>query len=421
MPSGKRHEPRQRLPQPQSIHPHPIISQFDDDDATFHSPPLLDWDTPPPNSDPEPDIERDGVPGAEPASIDAVVHETRRDYRDDDRVARSPSTSASADDGGHVRSPILARRASHDRILALQCRRQAVAGLAPAEDQPPQRRAGQHSSLSLDPTQRIWMRDEPSYLPPVQIGEVMRAIGVGAVVKVGPNTNLSPGDYVTGFLGLQEYAVVPAQQVHKIEGSSKSRKSKRAKPSSSPPPPVPSSLVVQFAKQAGARVVGITGDDDKARYVKNKLGADIVYNYKKPSWKDQFDDQVGLADVYFENVGNDITDFMLTRLKTFGRIAVCGVISEYNVEEGQNVGIRNYIQICLRRLRVQGFIVTDYASKFPDAYKEIGSWLESGSLEREYHVVEGLENAGDWLNLLFTGENKGKLILKVAEPGGEKV
>ncbi|TFY74041.1 hypothetical protein EWM64_g9971 [Hericium alpestre] len=295
---------------------------------------------------------------------------------------------------------------------------------------------------SLRGRDRSWSR---RYLPPVQIGEVMRAIGVGAVVKTGPNTNLSPGDYVTGFLGLQEYAVVPAQQVHKINlipgtelidflgplgvtggltayfGLFEVAKIKKGETIVvSTAAGSVGSLVVQFAKQAGARVVGVTGDDDKARYVKNELGADIVYNYKKPSWKDQFDDQVGLADVYFENVGNDITDFMLTRLKTFGRVVVCGVISEYNVEEGQNVGIRNYIQIVLRRLRVQGFIVTDYASKFPDAYKEIGSWLESGSLKRKYHVVEGLENAGDSLNLLFTGENKGKLILKVAEPGGEK-
>ncbi|TFY79049.1 hypothetical protein EWM64_g4960 [Hericium alpestre] len=285
-------------------------------------------------------------------------------------------------------------------------------------------------------------------LPVLLIGAgLMHAIGVGAVVKAGPNANLSPGDYVTGFLGLQEYAVVPAQQVHKINlipstelidflgplgvtGGLTRTSCTFPHPTQSAPKLTPAapqglfevakikkgetiivstaagsvgSLVVQFAKQAGARIV------------------DIVYNYEKPSWKDQFDDQVGQADVYFENVGSDITDFMLTRLKTFGRVAVCGVISEYNVEEGQNIGIRNYIQIVLRRLRVQGFIVTDYASKFPEAYKEIGSWLESGSLKRKYHVVEGLENAGDSFNLLFTGENKGKLILKVAEPGGEKV
>ncbi|KAA1470193.1 alcohol dehydrogenase [Dentipellis sp. KUC8613] len=284
---------------------------------------------------------------------------------------------------------------------------------------------------SVDPTIRNWMRDARSYLPPTKIGEVMRAMGVGIVVIPGSESKLKKG--------LQEYAVLEDDQVNKFDikpgaelidylgplgmtagltayiglfevGKIKAGETLVVSAAAG----AVGSLVCQFAKKAGARVVGIVGTEEKARWVQNDLGADFVFNYKSPTWQEDFIKQVGYADVYFDNVGSDISAFVYTRMNTFGRVSVCGAITEYNGEA--TPGLQNYLQIVLQRLSVQGFIVSDYLSKFEDASKQIASWLADGSIKRKYHIVNGLENVLDALNLVFTGKNSGKLILAVSDP-----
>ncbi|TFY71007.1 hypothetical protein EVG20_g2004 [Dentipellis fragilis] len=312
---------------------------------------------------------------------------------------------------------------------------------------------------SIDPTQRIWMKDARSYFPPVQVGEVMRAVGLGVVVIPGPESSLKKGDYIAGtigkssgihacrsyllgFLGLQEYALVKDDKVNKFDiipgtelidflgplgltagltayiGLFDIAKIKAGETLVvSTAAGAVGSLVCQFAKKAGARVIGIVGSDEKARWVENELGADFVFNYKDPAWKEDFVKKVGYADAYFDNTGGDISAFIYTRMNTFGRVAFCGAISVYNSEDP--AGLKNYLEIVMQRLTVQGFIIRlsiDHASKFEEATKQIAAWLADGSIKRKYHVVEGLENAAEAINLLFSGSNRGKVILAVADP-----
>ncbi|KAA1470194.1 alcohol dehydrogenase [Dentipellis sp. KUC8613] len=288
---------------------------------------------------------------------------------------------------------------------------------------------------SIDPTQRIWIKDARSYFPPVQVGDVMRALGVGVVVIPGPQSSLKKGDYVSGT----EYALVKDDQVTKFDllpgtelidflgplgvtagltayiGLFEIAKIKAGETIVvSTAAGAVGSLVCQFAKKAGARVAGIVGSDEKARWVENEIGADFVFNYNDPAWKEDFVKKVGFTDVYFDNTGGDISAFIYTRMNTFGRVAFCGAISVYNSEDP--AGLKNYLEIVTQRLTVQGFIVVDHVSKFEEASKRIASWLADGSIKRKYHVVEGLEHAAEAINLLFSGRNTGKVILAIADP-----
>ncbi|KAA1470192.1 alcohol dehydrogenase [Dentipellis sp. KUC8613] len=292
---------------------------------------------------------------------------------------------------------------------------------------------------SIDPTMRNWMSDARSYLPPVKIGEVMRAIGVGIVVDPGSESKLKKGDYVAGMPGLQEYAIMKDDEANKFDlvpgaepidylgplgptggltayvglfeiGKIKAGETIVVSAAGG----AVGSLVSQFAKKAGARVVGIVGSDEKVEWLKKDVGVDFAFNYKSPTWKDDFTKEVGFTDVYFDNVGGDISAFIYTRMNTFGRVAFCGAITEYNGEDSP--GLKNYVQIVLQRLTVQGFIVTDHQSEFEKASKQIASWLADGSIKRRYHIVNGLDKAAEAINLLFSGNNSGKVILAVSDP-----
>ncbi|AFZ24947.1 putative NADP-dependent oxidoreductase [Cylindrospermum stagnale PCC 7417] len=296
--------------------------------------------------------------------------------------------------------------------------------------------------LSLDPTNRIWMTDSPQYMPPVELGEVMRGVAIG-VVEESKNPNFQPGDLVSGLLGWQDYALVSSQKLL---------------PLTKLPQPIPApltaflgplsfiigctayfglldigqpkagetvvvsaaagavgSLVGQIAKIKGCRVVGITGSDEKCRWLREELGFDAAINYQTA------DLVTALAqscpdgiDVYFDNVGGPILDAVLTQVNLFARIPLCGLISTYNAQEPVP-GPYNYSQILMKRLRVQGFIVTDYLAQSGVAFREIGQWLQEGKIKYTLEMVEGLENAPQAILKLFNGDKNGKLVVKVSE------
>ncbi len=291
--------------------------------------------------------------------------------------------------------------------------------------------------LSLDPAMRGWMNEGKSYVPPVGIGEVMRALGLGRVVASN-DPSLAVGDHVVGITGAQDYAVLPAKEATRID------------PALAPLPtwlgvlgmpgmtayfglldvgqPKPGETVVvsgaagavgglvgQIAKLKGCRVIGIAGGADKCRYIVDELGFDGVIDYKAE------DVRKGLrslapkgVDVYFDNVGGDILDTVLAQLARGARIAICGAISQYNSTEGVK-GPANYMSLLVNRARMQGFVVFDYAARYAEAARDIAGWIAEGKVKAKEDVAVGLENFPATLLKLFKGENFGKLVLKVAD------
>ncbi|KAI5998608.1 hypothetical protein EDD15DRAFT_181630 [Pisolithus albus] len=290
--------------------------------------------------------------------------------------------------------------------------------------------------VSLDPAMRGWLKDTRSYLPPVQIGEVMRALGLGIVVQVGSGSQFKEGDLVSGTVGWTEYAVLDDKKLQKITtppgctsldflntlgltgmtayfglhdvGKLKAGETLVVSGAAG----AVGSLVCQLGKRAGARVIGIAGSPEKCSWVETELGADKVLNYKLPTFKEDFKDAVGYLDVYFDNVGGEILDLALTRLNRRARIVLCGAISAYNAAAP---GLRNYMTLIAQRAKMEGFIVFDYESEYPRAIKELAVGLADGSIKRKFHIVEGLENAPKALPMLYSGANEGKLVVKVSD------
>ena len=290
--------------------------------------------------------------------------------------------------------------------------------------------------LSLDPTMRGWARDEPSYLPPVQLGEVMRGGGAGRVVASN-NPAYPVGASVMGLLGWQEYAVVGGNtgmlanvlpdgvellDALSLYGSTGvtayfgvidigQAKEGETLVVSGAAGGV-GSIAGQIGKIIGCRVVGIAGGKEKCRWVVDELGFDDCIDYKAGN--------IGTAlaeacpdgiDVYFDNVGGDILDAALEHMKDFGRIVACGMISGYNAAE-RPPGPRNIFRIVTKRLRMQGFIVIDFLPRFPEAALQLGVWAAEGKIHNRVHVVDGFLSAPAAINMLFTGENTGKLVVK---------
>jgi NADPH-dependent curcumin reductase CurA len=291
--------------------------------------------------------------------------------------------------------------------------------------------------LSLDPTMRGWARDEPSYLPPVQLGEVMRGGAAGRVVASN-NPAYPVGASVMGLLGWQEYAVVGGNTgmlanvlpdgVELLDalslygstgvtayfgvidiGQAKAGETLLVSGAAGGV----GSIAGQIGKIIGCRVVGIAGGKEKCRWVVDELGFDDCIDYKAGN--------IGKAlaeacpegiDVYFDNVGGDILDAALEHMKDFGRIVACGMISGYNAAE-RPPGPRNIFRIVTKRLRMQGFIVIDFLPRFPEAALQLGVWAAEGKIHNRVHVVDGFLSAPAAINMLFTGENTGKLVVKV--------
>ncbi len=296
--------------------------------------------------------------------------------------------------------------------------------------------------LSLDPAMRGWMNEGRSYIPPVGIGEVMRAGGVGKVIA--SKNPLHPlGDHVAGAFGVQEYCLIDGEDfartgLRKIDlhlGSLPQWLNVLGMPGMTGyfgllevGRPKPGDTVVvsgaagavgqavgQVAKIKGCRAVGIAGGKAKCDFVVEDLRYDACIDYKAGNLKDGLKQHCPRGvDVYFDNVGGDILDTVLTRIGRGARIVVCGAISQYN-STAPVKGPANYLSLLVNRARMEGMVVFDYAARYDEAVRDIAQWMREGKLVSREDVVEGIEQFPSALNRLFSGENFGKLVLKVAD------
>jgi NADPH-dependent curcumin reductase CurA len=291
--------------------------------------------------------------------------------------------------------------------------------------------------LSLDPTNRVWMNEADSYLPAMKIGEVMRGIAIGTVEESN-HPDFAPGDLVQGLLGWQQYAIQPGPALTKL-------------PKGLPVPataffgllghigltayfglldicaPKPGetlvvstaagavgSLVGQIGKIKGLRTVGLTGSDDKCRWIKDELGYDAAINYKTENVHDALRRACPEGiDIYFDNVGGKILEAVLDLINLRARISVCGMISMYNAGSPAP-GPSNLANLIMKRARMEGFLVTDYLPRAESAMKEMIGWHLQGKLKYRVDLVQGLESAPGALRKLFDGSNTGKLIVQVS-------
>jgi len=289
--------------------------------------------------------------------------------------------------------------------------------------------------LSIDPTMRVWMAGD-SYLPAVAIGEVMRAFGFAEIVE-SRHLDYKRGDRVTGLTGLQDYVVVDAsakqsfQRVPKIPfvsdtvflgilgingltayfGMEIAQPKKGETLVVSAAAGATGSIVGQIGKIHGCRVVGVAGTDEKCNWLTKDLGFDAAINYKHADWKAKLAAAVPNGiDIDFENVGGEIMNTVLGLMNLHGRVILCGLISGYTKEDPS---LASFGTVLVKRLRVEGFIILDYASRFMEAATQLGQWKMFGKIKDRETIVEGLEKAPDAINMLFTGGNIGKLIVKV--------
>ncbi|MGA3091000.1 MAG: NADP-dependent oxidoreductase [Terriglobales bacterium] len=289
--------------------------------------------------------------------------------------------------------------------------------------------------LSLDPAMRIWINDARSYLPPVGIGELMRALGLG-VVAASRHPRFVPGDYVSGLFGMQEYALSDGRGITKIEAGSiplPKFLSLLGMPGmtayfglldTGQPKPGETlvvsaaagsvgSLVGQMGKIKGCRVVGIAGGPEKCRYIVDQLGFEASIDYKSEDVGRSLREHCPSGiDVYFDNVGGAILDTALGQIRRGARIVICGAISQYN-KTGPVAGPSNYLSLLSNRATMKGTLVLDYADRYAQAGAEMAGWMAEGKLKSREEIVEGLASFPETLLLLFTGENSGKLMLKL--------
>ena len=291
--------------------------------------------------------------------------------------------------------------------------------------------------ISLDPTNRMWINDTPTYLPPVGIGEVMRAAGLGQVVASN-NPNYTVGQTVQGLLGWQEYAVLSdASMVNPVdvaEGISPSaylgalgmtgltawvgiRDIGKPQPGEtvvvSAAAGAVGSVAGQLAKAAGARVVGIAGGPQKCALLVDELGFDAAVDHRADDWASQLKAATPNGiDVDFENVGGALMDAIFARLNIGARVALCGLISEYNAEDPPS-GPRAFGNLLIQRALVKGFIVLDHFGQATEAITEIAGLMQQGKLKPLETVVEGFEQLPTAINMLFDGKNYGKLVVKL--------
>lgn len=290
--------------------------------------------------------------------------------------------------------------------------------------------------LSLDPTNRVWMQATDSYLPAVGIGEVMRGGTIG-VVEQSRNHNFKEGTHVQGLLGWQDYAVTDGAGLAALPNDPSIPLTAFfglfghigitayfglldvGKPIAgetlvvSAAAGATGSLVGQIGKIKGCRVVGIAGSDEKCRWLTDELGFDAAINYKSESVLEALKRHCPAGiDVYFDNVGGEILDAALSLINMKARVVLCGLISQYNAVEPVP-GPYNFVNILVKRARIEGFIVIDYMSRAPEAMADLGRWLAEGKIKYRVDVVEGLERAPEALGKLFDGSNVGKLVVQL--------
>jgi NADPH-dependent curcumin reductase CurA len=289
--------------------------------------------------------------------------------------------------------------------------------------------------ISIDPAMRGWIRDAKSYLPPVQVGDVMRAASVGKVIE-SKNINIKVGDYYAGLGGVHQYMATDGKGWVQVDPNratlpkylsvlgltgrtayfglleiGKPKKGETVLVSGAAG--AVGSTVGQIAKIKGCHVVGIAGGKQKCDYIVNELGFDGAIDYKNDDVKARLKELCPNGiDIYFDNVGGEILDIALTQINMKARIVICGAISQYNTKNFK--GPSNYYRLLANRARMEGFVVIDYAKEYQTAYKQMGKWLMEGKLKSKEFIVEGIENFHEAFLRLFSGEKLGKLILKVA-------
>lgn len=295
--------------------------------------------------------------------------------------------------------------------------------------------------LSFDPTQRGWMEDRVSYLPPVGLGEVMRAGSVGQVVE-SRHPDFKKGDLVQTTGGWQDFVLIDPEKslmgLNKIPaGISLTMPLSvlgitgltaywglldlgQPKPGEtvlvSGAAGATGSVAGQIARIKGCRVIGIAGGAEKCRWLKEVAGFHEVIDYKNENVNQRIGELCpNKIDVYFDNVGGEILEAALNHLNMHARIVMCGGISGYNAT-APVPGPSNLMNLITNRARMEGFIIIDYLDRSHIAIPELLGWVASGELIHQEDVQEGFENIPDTLNRLFTGRNIGKQLLKIADP-----
>jgi NADPH-dependent curcumin reductase CurA len=291
--------------------------------------------------------------------------------------------------------------------------------------------------LSVDPYMRSRMTDRKSYVAPFAVGEVIMGGAVGEVLE-SKAADLKAGDIVNGMLPWQLYSVAKASQLHKIDPALAPITTSLGvlgmpgltayfglldigKPKAGETVVVSGAagavgtIVCQIAKIKGCRVVGIAGDDKKNQYLRDELGVDATINYKTADLKREVRNACpNGVDIYFDNVGGEISDVMLTNIRHGSRTILCGQIALYNLEKPEP-GPRFQPYLLVNSALMQGFIITDYASRFGEGIRQLAQWLREGKLKYAENIVEGFENTPQAFLGLFTGENLGKQLVKVAD------
>ncbi|HEX3693275.1 MAG TPA: NADP-dependent oxidoreductase [Solirubrobacteraceae bacterium] len=288
--------------------------------------------------------------------------------------------------------------------------------------------------VSLDPAMRGWMAEGRSYIPPVQIGEVMRAGMIGRVLE-SKSERFAPGDHVTGWLGVQDHPTCSQDAVFPVDpaqaplttylgalgmpgmtayfglldvGAAKEGETVVVSGAAG----AVGSVAGQIARIKGCRVVGIAGGPQKCEWVSGELGFDACIDYKSGDVAAALREHCPEGiDVYFDNVGGEILDAALARLARGARVVICGAISQYNNLDSMR-GPSNYMSLLVNRARMQGFVVLDYLPRYAEAQREMAAWIADGRLIAREDVVEGFEDFPQALARLFAGENVGKLVLK---------
>ena len=296
----------------------------------------------------------------------------------------------------------------------------------------------QQHYISLDPAMRGWMNDTKSYIPPIALDSVMRAGSIGKVIKNNNNPNFEVGDCVSGWGGVQQYIVSDGAGCFKVDEKIATMPTflgvlgmpgmtayfgilevANIKEGDivlvSGAAGAVGSIVGQIAKIKGCRVIGIAGGKEKCDYIINELGFDEAIDYKSENIYTALKRKCPKGiDVYFDNVGGVILDAALSKLRMHSTVVICGAISQYNNKKKVN-GPSNYLALLVTRSVMKGMVVMDFTKGFGKASKEMATWIEEGKIKYREDIYEGIENFQETYNRLFSGEKRGKLVLKVIE------
>jgi NADPH-dependent curcumin reductase CurA len=295
--------------------------------------------------------------------------------------------------------------------------------------------------LAAEPTQRGWLNDGPNYMNPVGLGEVMRSGGVGQVVASN-HAQLAVGDWVAGLVGWQDYVIAEAGGLFGLNrvpdgidpkamlgifgstgltayfgmvdiGQAKEGDTVFVSGAAG----ATGSIAGQIARLLGCRVIGSAGGPEKCKWAMETAGFDACIDYRAEDVESRLRELApdGL-DVVFDGVGGTVLDAALANLAERARVVVVGGISSGYGPGEPPPGPRNYLQLGIKRARMEGFIFLDYLERFPEAFGRLGQWLGSGGLVYAEDISEGLEQAPAVLRGLFEGRNLGKQLIRIADP-----